>query len=170
MPSTTANPYSVTGVKSFRGREGYGFNANLHRDGRKVAFVMDDADGGEFNYEWSAKDRAQARADEQALADYCKTLPPVEFQGASLTMNADLFLGELVEAAENAQRLARHVRIQLKKHVVFVAEGKIRASAAPPTAALIASFAAKYPGAMILNNLPPVDAVALYAKHAAVAA
>lgn len=166
MQQTTQHPYSVTGIKSFRGREGYGFNANLHRDGRKVAFVMDEADGGELRYEWAGKDAATRAADQQALADYCATLQPVEFHGHSLTMNPDLFLSTLVEDAENAKRIERSLRIALKKHVLFVLDGKMLQSKAPPSQELIARLTANNPGAVILNHLPPADALAQYRQYA----
>ena len=163
MPNNTnTHPYTVTGIKSFRGREGYGFNATLHRDGRKVAFVIDQADGGECRYEWLAKDRTQAAADEQALTDYCATLPPTEFAGHTLAMNTDMLLSELVESAENAQRIAR----ALKKHVVFVDEGTLLQSKAAPSAALIAAIRQKRPSATILNDLPKGEAVALFTQYA----
>lgn len=44
--------YTVSGIKTFRGHEGDGFNANLLKDGKKVALVMDDASGGESRFEW----------------------------------------------------------------------------------------------------------------------
>lgn len=44
--------YTVKGIKTFRGMEGQGFNATLCRDGRPVAFVYDDASGGEISIEW----------------------------------------------------------------------------------------------------------------------
>ena len=33
-------------MKTCIGREGYGFNASLYVDGKKIAFIMDDANGG----------------------------------------------------------------------------------------------------------------------------
>lgn len=38
--------YTLTGIKTFRGMEGYGINATIRRDGKPVAFVMDHGDGG----------------------------------------------------------------------------------------------------------------------------
>lgn len=167
MQTSQQHPYSVTGIKSFRGREGYGFNATLHRDGRKVAFVIDEANGGCFRYEWLGKDAATRQADEQALADYCATLPQTDLgNGHSVATDADLFLATIVEDAENAQRLLRRVRILLKKHVLFVFDGKMRQSTAAPTPSLIAQFAAKYPTARILNGMPQDEAVALYRQFA----
>ena len=42
--------YSVAKVKSFRGTDGYGFNADLMKDGRKIAFVIDEGCGGCLHY------------------------------------------------------------------------------------------------------------------------
>lgn len=47
------NVYTVAKVKSFRGMEGYGFNAELRRNGVPVALVIDDANGGAYTYEWN---------------------------------------------------------------------------------------------------------------------
>jgi len=44
--------YKVKNVKSFLGREGYGFNANLYCDNKKVAFIYDDASGAGVFFEW----------------------------------------------------------------------------------------------------------------------
>ena len=42
--------YTIKGVKTFRGREGQGFNATLCRDGKPVAHVDDAACGGCYNW------------------------------------------------------------------------------------------------------------------------
>ena len=44
--------YSVKKVKTFRGMEGEGYNADLYRDGKKIAFVIDEGCGGETRFEW----------------------------------------------------------------------------------------------------------------------
>lgn len=36
-------------VKTFLGSDGYGLNANLYLNGKKVAFVLDEGNGGELN-------------------------------------------------------------------------------------------------------------------------
>lgn len=45
--------YTLTGMKTFRGQEGNGFNATLLKDGRKVCLVYDDASGGPMSFEWT---------------------------------------------------------------------------------------------------------------------
>lgn len=45
--------YTIKGYKSFIGNEGHGYNLTLCRDGVKVAFVIDDASGGEVDFQWA---------------------------------------------------------------------------------------------------------------------
>lgn len=44
--------YTVTGIKTFRGHDGQGLNANLCRDGKKVAFLLDEGCGGDMMFDW----------------------------------------------------------------------------------------------------------------------
>jgi len=60
------------------GREGYGFNANLLENKKKVAFVINEGNGGCFNWQWYDKD-ARKR-----FYDHIATMPehseyPIEF-------------------------------------------------------------------------------------------
>lgn len=76
---TIASPYSLTGIKSFRGMEGLGLNATLLRDGKKVAFIMDDGNGGEYRFEFGNPtqrregrvSREEAQREETAFATFC---------------------------------------------------------------------------------------------------
>jgi len=65
--------YEVKAVKFFIGIEGQGYNANLYRNGKKVAFVIDAGDGGCVTIQWAseeAKDNQQQYLDEMnAMAD-----------------------------------------------------------------------------------------------------
>lgn len=42
---------TVKAIKTFQGMEGGGFNANLYENGKKLGLVIDDANGGCFNYQ-----------------------------------------------------------------------------------------------------------------------
>ncbi len=53
--------YSVKGVKTFLGMEGYGYNATLYREKKKVATVIDSGDGGETMINW--EDRLAKRVE-----------------------------------------------------------------------------------------------------------
>lgn len=93
--------YSVKGVKSFIGMEGYGFNATLYRSKKKVAFVIDEAHGGDYIYQWYDK------AEEKILRDYCASLPKHIAYDMEMAENPDSLIAELVDAYENNKRLSR---------------------------------------------------------------
>ena len=46
------NLYTVKAIKTFVGMEGHGFNADLYLNNNKIAFVYDDASGGEIHFEF----------------------------------------------------------------------------------------------------------------------
>jgi len=52
MNTSNFGEYLVKNVKSFQGREGYGYNANLYRGKKKVAFCKDMANGGDVDIDW----------------------------------------------------------------------------------------------------------------------
>ncbi len=49
---TNFGDYSVKNVKTFRGRDGDGYNANLYRGKKKIAFIIDEGNGGEIHIDW----------------------------------------------------------------------------------------------------------------------
>jgi hypothetical protein len=77
---TIVSPYALAGVKSFRGMEGYGLNATLTRDGQKVAFILDEGNGGCVRFDFrnpgqspkTIVDRAVAEQQEADFAGYCR--------------------------------------------------------------------------------------------------
>lgn len=62
---------AVRAVKTFRGMEGAGFNADLYVNGTKAALVIDEGNGGQYLFRW-----CNVRA-EKTLTEYAKaTLRP----------------------------------------------------------------------------------------------
>ena len=49
-------------IKTFRGREGEGFNATLYFDGVRACLVDNDAGGGQFRYEWLSGKQNEEKA------------------------------------------------------------------------------------------------------------
>ena len=120
--------YTVKGIKSFKGMEGLGFNATLYRDGRKVAFVTDEARGGCFRYDWVDE------AEEALLDAYVKTQPPVECDVArhwGMSMDTDLFLAILVSEAETQTKMKRVARKQTLFRVKGDKPGEYRTLSRP---------------------------------------
>lgn len=93
--------YTVKKVRNFKGMDWDGYNADLHRDGRKVAFVIQDGSGGEPEFRFVSKE------EEEILRQYCKTLPPRRYNSKTLEadpngddsfeVTMDLFVGRLVD-------------------------------------------------------------------------
>jgi hypothetical protein len=134
--------YSVKNVKSFTGREGYGFNANLYRGRKKIAFCRDMAHGGEVDVDWSCGTPPRNRDDyptedayNQAWAEYRQanqeekdllqahldTLPsvPSNFEGhGDLTIDAGWFVSDCVAKFESEKDL-RKMRKQCQTKTLF---------------------------------------------------
>lgn len=88
--------YEIRKFKSFRGREGYGFNLELWKDGVKVAFVMDDASGGSYRFDWFDK-----KCEESFTAEAKAKFPDRQWE------QGDGLLAEMVDDFTNARRLDR---------------------------------------------------------------
>lgn len=57
--------YTLRKVKTFRGMDGEGLNAELCRDGKPVAFVMNEGSGGMTHFDWL--DRKHGKSSEEDL-------------------------------------------------------------------------------------------------------
>jgi hypothetical protein len=88
--------YSVKNVKSFMGMDTKGYNANLYRGTKKVAFCIDDGNGGEVMVNFLGADRNTERA---LLKSHCDSLPPIDsgYEGLEpLDIDFGLFVEELI--------------------------------------------------------------------------
>jgi hypothetical protein len=132
--------YTVNGIKSFRGMEGLGFNANLLRDGKKVAFVIDSAQGGCLDIQWVdykeprvsvsylksglEEDKLVTRnvtPEEKLLLEYVSTLPkqaPDEFWKNGYRIDDETFIANLVDEAEFEKGMASAIKRNEKKGCV----------------------------------------------------
>jgi len=140
--------YMVQKVKSFEGMEGKGFNAELVRDGKPVAFVIDEGNGGCYYFRWY--DRGAVTVD-VPWVDY-KGNPVVvrctpeeaamheeirgkmwesEFLDGQKQMDLDMFVGELVDAHENAKRFKRLAKAKTLFRYVGEPEGAWHVLKAP---------------------------------------
>ncbi len=103
--------YTVKNVKNFQGREGYGFECSLYKDGKKIGTVTDTANGGMIDFYLN-------KGEKEILDTYCKTIPnePYE-QGISITekqfnqiyphgrpTDCDIFLYNLVDGFEKMKK------------------------------------------------------------------
>lgn len=96
--------YSVKKVRTFEGREGLGYNADLYRGNKKIASVIDDAHGGDLMINWLD------RNEETLLEQHCATLPPLpplpsHPQLPALDVDCGLFIEELVNSFQREKDL-----------------------------------------------------------------
>ena len=106
--------YTVRKIRTFRGREGNGFNAELMLDGIPVAFVIDEANGGDYRYEWYDRERTaftyttgdgtnvtvDRPKGEVALREHIKDMT-FDFGDLKGAMTPDLFVSGLVDNHAN---------------------------------------------------------------------
>ena len=173
--------YTLTSIKTFRGTDGYGLNANLCCDGVKVAYVIDEGNGGCVNYEWLNWARGEGRVDvtvrdwkdenarrtykgtrhEAAFQEYVLSLPkmaPCEYFPEGRYQDADGFIARLADMAEMDAKMKR----LLKANLIFVCKGDkvggfrtVSLKKAGTMQRALEYVAKKYPvGVTIVNNLP----------------
>lgn len=93
--------YTVKNVKSFMGREGYGYSCSLYKDGKNIGTVTDTADGGEADLYLNSREL------EDELRDYVNTLPLGIFNGMEFAVSIESFVGGLVDEFQNAKQLSK---------------------------------------------------------------
>lgn len=129
--------YHVKNVKSFEGMEGYGFNATLYRDKKRVAKVIDEGNGGPKIFRWYDTDAEKIEAtvttpegkqttvkrtpEEHAYIEHAK-----ETENASVDFAHELLISRLVDDYENNQRLKRHCQNKTLVKFKSDAEGELR--------------------------------------------
>jgi hypothetical protein len=67
--------YAVTKIKTFRGRDGHGLNATLTRDGKAIAFVLDEGCGGMMRFDWDDRNHGES-TEETLFRVFIASLPP----------------------------------------------------------------------------------------------
>jgi len=122
----------LTGVKTFRGRDGIGLNGTIVIDGEKVAEVLDSGNGGCLDIDALApfgletdKGKEVFRANRMKigmLEDYVKTLPektfPKELGGGKYKADIDDFVNDLFAEVENAKFFKKMEKDMLTKILI----------------------------------------------------
>jgi hypothetical protein len=129
--------YSVKKVKTFRGSDFDGYNAELYRGKMKVADILDEGNGGEVMIDWDDRTASKVRItakghdgkpreydgtpEQKILIDFIATLPPEIYDEYTLDVSDDMFVGALVDAFEEDKKLRRMCK---KKTVVKTTDCK----------------------------------------------
>ena len=180
--------YSLKAIKTFHGHDGPGcWEAKLYQDKTFVAIVVEDGWGGELQFHWqdatapkvegktvNYKDEPvtyKATPYEADLLAHCLSLPKQTCYDDKLVhVSHDVFVSDLVEA----KLTEKDVKRLLKKVAVFD-EGKFYTFNIPanqlglkghPSSLRDIVLPKEYPNAIILNDLPLDEAVALYRSAA----
>jgi hypothetical protein len=126
----TKNVYTLARVQTFRSLDGGGYNADILKNGKKIAEAHDDGNGGGVlvNYDAATKYFGRGTPDADFEADamaWYKSRPEnakyAESPHAAM-FSVESFLGRLLEKHETTKRITR----DMKKNVV------IRPAAAKP--------------------------------------
>ena len=150
--------YTIGKIKTFSGMQGYGYNAILYCDGKRIADAIDDASGGPLNLRFNDPEQ------ERRLRDYVATLParvcdfvdPATGKPAVVAVTMELFVEDLVNITQIANRVKRLMRTS----VVVLENGAISQFKAKPTPEALAAIQRQNPEAMILNGLSEGDVLA----------
>ncbi|MFA5702922.1 MAG: hypothetical protein WC982_05315 [Advenella sp.] len=156
--------WTVDKLKEFKGMEGSGYNADLYRDGVKVAEVIDDASGGPLMIQWLDKATEtfdtvdyqgkpfarRCTKEEKLLLEYVATLPAYECHGMTLAHSDETFVDDLV----NHGFIVKQVRSLVRGKVAFItAEGKVYTIKTALSSDVRARIELQHKGATILNDI-----------------
>ena len=160
--------FDIKGLKTWRSRDGGGYQYTLTHNGKAVATVTNDGNGGPTDIEWSSltwdgnlavgadatpaqvkKATAQAalsKAAKDALDAFVASLPPHQWCGKNLKVDAGWVASEMVNIAET--------RKSLRSKTIFRVDGTEYQIKAVYDAKVAAYIKGKYPTATILNEDP----------------
>lgn len=107
---------TLKNVKTFRGTEGHGLNADVYVNGKKCCLIMDAADGGEYRYEEYDKKLFKE------FQDYAKAQPKyqMEFDGVPYLKDGkpvmmDVTIDQLIDAEFDRMEKAKEAKKLEKK-------------------------------------------------------
>ena len=166
--------FDIKGLKTWSSRDGGGYQYTLTHNGKAVASVTNDGNGGctdigWMNMTWDGrisvgynatpaqvkKATAQAalsKAAKDALDAFVAALPPHHYHGMDLKVDAGWVASELVNIAET--------RKAIRKKTLFRVDGTEYQIKAVYDAKVAAYIKGKYPTATILNEDPAYTAAA----------
>jgi len=150
--------YTVKAVKSFVGREGYGFSCSLWLDGKRIGTVTDTAGGGMVDFYLN-------QGEKEKLDAHCRTLSqarkPSTMMPKGIDTDCDIFVTNLVEAVEQDQarkkqkaQVKRWCKTQTVYRLKGDKEGSYRIVTTVYSAGVKKYLEAKYPnlGLDIMNE------------------
>jgi hypothetical protein len=99
---------TIKSLKTWIAREGYGYQYNLYEDGKKIAFVNNDGNGGQMDIDFAdGKRRGWGSPIEARINAYIATLEAYFYGGKFNEHNIETFLDEVLEAYESNKALVK---------------------------------------------------------------
>ena len=141
--------FTLRGVKTFRGMEGHGFNLTLLKDGKPLAFVMDEGCGGCCRYEWASP---EAETVLKALVEVKRAEIPADQESYGMNDRKLFSMDILIEDMLNAYLDERNLFRSLKKKTIFETGGKTLQISKPFGPEVKAYLTKKYPTDLVILN------------------
>ena len=109
--------YTIKSYKHVAGHDGHGFTATLHRvtDGKskKVATIFDDGWGGPIQIDFINPKSGELHFESAEFHAWCKAQPASEFEGTTLEMDADLWIGLETQRMNELEQIKKHSRTKI---------------------------------------------------------
>lgn len=175
--------FTVKNIKTFTGREGYGYSCNLYLNNKKVAVVTDTADGGPLDIFWDGPkifdvttrsfdfEKSQqylihkGTEAESILEKMIMELPMISVQGSQpFYSNSEIFIDDLVNDTLLQQKISR----MLKKEIFILENKQIISYQIKPTqdSVKINNYIAKNkPTATIINEKPIEEVMKIFKEY-----
>lgn len=121
-------PYSLKALKTFPGMEGEGFDAQLVRDGRAVAHVHDDGNGGMIFIDWTDREHGESAHEKafDAFIESERAKIPADQKNEYGMLEREIFDGEtFVSDLVDQTTLDRRFKRSCKTHTLFQVDGEI---------------------------------------------
>jgi len=119
--------YNVKSYKHVSGHDGQGFTATLHRvtDGKskKVATIFDDGWGGPLQIDFINPKSDELHFESAEFHAWCKAQPASEFEGRTLEMDADLWIGLETQRMNELDQIKKLGRTQILFQLKDTASG-----------------------------------------------
>ena len=108
--------YSLKNIRTFKGHDGEGLNANLYKGKKKIFFILDMADGGPMDFQWICPSEIKL------FEDSVKTLGKYEYQGMEFEYIPQTFIDIWVTVILREKQEKRLI----KNNMVFKLKSKPR--------------------------------------------
>lgn len=93
---------TIKSFKTWSTNDGGGYQFNLYKDGKKIAFVHNDGNGGEIQIDWLDEGA------KKSIIEYVKSLSKIELGDVTIDSTVGILMDDLVNKHEWEKKLARH--------------------------------------------------------------